>query len=108
MTYMCRLGDANCSCSGFERSSCHNSRAIECHCGKDGHALNSINCPVHGKIVEIEKLRDFVRWVDTWVSNPAASYSTSALDGMFGMTRDRIAALSDLTKNRKSKPKDSI
>jgi hypothetical protein len=20
----------------------------DCHCGKDGHALNSINCPVHG------------------------------------------------------------
>jgi hypothetical protein len=24
----------------------------ECHCGKDGHALNSINCPVHGMIDE--------------------------------------------------------
>jgi hypothetical protein len=21
----------------------------ECHCGKNGHALNSINCPIHGK-----------------------------------------------------------
>jgi hypothetical protein len=21
----------------------------ECHCGKDGHALSSINCPVHGR-----------------------------------------------------------
>lgn len=20
-----------------------------CHCGKDGHALGSVNCPVHGK-----------------------------------------------------------
>lgn len=20
----------------------------ECHCGKEGHALNSVNCPVHG------------------------------------------------------------
>ena len=19
-----------------------------CHCGKDGHALNSVNCPIHG------------------------------------------------------------
>jgi hypothetical protein len=27
----------------------------ECHCGKDGHALNSVNCPVHGyAIVEME------------------------------------------------------
>lgn len=40
-----------------------------------------------------EPLRDFARWVDTWVSNPAASYSSAALDGLFGMTRDRIAAL---------------
>jgi hypothetical protein len=24
----------------------------ECHCGKDGHALNSINCPVHGTFSE--------------------------------------------------------
>jgi hypothetical protein len=47
MTYVCRLGDS-CSCSGFEQGSCHNSRAIECHCGKRGHALNSVNCPVHG------------------------------------------------------------
>lgn len=22
----------------------------KCHCGKNGHALNSINCPVHGKM----------------------------------------------------------
>ena len=22
--------------------------AAECHCGKDGHPLGSINCPVHG------------------------------------------------------------
>lgn len=21
---------------------------VLCHCGKDGHALNSVNCPVHG------------------------------------------------------------
>lgn len=35
-----------------------------------------------------------VGWVETWASNPACSYSTAALDGLFGMTRDRIAALS--------------
>ena len=22
---------------------------LECHCGKDGHALHSVNCPIHGK-----------------------------------------------------------
>lgn len=44
--------------------------------------------------------RNFVSWVDSWVSNPAGSYSTAALDGLFGMTRDKIAALSDMTKDR--------
>jgi hypothetical protein len=24
-------------------------QAVACHCGKDGHALGSINCPVHGR-----------------------------------------------------------
>ncbi len=42
---------------------------------------------------EIARLRDFVNWVDSWVSNPVGSYSVSALDGLFGMTRDRIAEL---------------
>lgn len=22
---------------------------VDCHCGKDGHALNSVNCPAHGQ-----------------------------------------------------------
>jgi hypothetical protein len=22
-----------------------------CHCGKDGHAFNSVNCPIHGERV---------------------------------------------------------
>lgn len=22
-----------------------------CHCGRDGHALNSVNCPVHGESI---------------------------------------------------------
>lgn len=37
-----------------------------------------------------EALIDFMRWVDSWVSNPVGSYSVDALDGLFGMTRDRI------------------
>ena len=44
---------------------------------------------------EIDRLRFFVDWVDSIVSNPVSSYSTAALDGLFGMTRDRIAALSN-------------
>lgn len=42
---------------------------------------------------ERDRLRDFADWVDTWVSNPATSYSVYALDGLFAMTRDRLAAL---------------
>lgn len=50
------------------------------------------NAALEGKR-QNEPLLDFARWVDTWVSNPAASYSTAALDGLFGMTRDRLASL---------------
>lgn len=50
---------------------------------------------------EMERLRDFARWVDTWVSNPVGSYSVSALDGLFGMTRDRLAALPSERKEAK-------
>lgn len=28
----------------------------KCHCGKDGHALNSINCPVHGTTPSTEQI----------------------------------------------------
>ena len=28
----------------------------KCHCGKDGHALNSINCPVHSIKKRMERL----------------------------------------------------
>lgn len=49
-------------------------------------------CPIC-LAAENERLRDFVTWVDTWVSNPVTSYSVYALDGLFGMTRDRIAAV---------------
>jgi len=42
---------------------------------------------------ENERLREFSAWVDTWVSNPATSYSVYTLDGLFGMTRDKLAAL---------------
>ena len=42
---------------------------------------------------ENERLREFSTWVDTWVSNPVTSYSVYALDGIFGRTRDKLAAL---------------
>lgn len=50
---------------------------------------------IHEVADELASLREFARWVDTWISNPAASYSTDALDGLFGMARDRIALLHD-------------
>lgn len=49
---------------------------------------------------ELEKLHDFALWIDTWISNPAASYSNAALDGLFGMARDRMAALAILSVPR--------
>lgn len=42
---------------------------------------------------EVQQLSGFTDWVETWVSNSAGSYSSDALDGLFGMARDRIAAL---------------
>lgn len=42
---------------------------------------------------EIQQLREFAAWVDTWVSNPAGAYSVHALIGLFAMTRDRLFAL---------------
>lgn len=43
---------------------------------------------------------DLIQWIETWVSNPAGAYSTAALDGLFGMTRDRIAALSSTLRDQ--------
>lgn len=42
---------------------------------------------------ERDRLREFAAWVDTWVSNPVGAYSVSALDGLFGMARDRLGAI---------------
>lgn len=44
-------------------------------------------------IAKAPEMLDFIQWIETWVSNPAASYSTDALDGLFGMARDRLSAL---------------
>jgi hypothetical protein len=42
---------------------------------------------------EIERLREFAAWVDTWVSNPIGAYSVAALDGLFAMARARLAEM---------------
>jgi hypothetical protein len=68
-------------------------------CPECGAKLGEVCWPgINQDLQDVKKLRDFAMWVDTWVSNPAASYSTAALDGLFGMTRDRIAALSDTSQ----------
>lgn len=50
------------------------------------------------KDAEIRVLRDFVDWVETWTSSPIGSFSVSGLDGLFGMTRDKIAYIRSLKK----------
>lgn len=40
----------------------------ECHCGKDGHALNSINCPVHGHKSGVLTMEEMKRAYDYMTS----------------------------------------
>lgn len=44
-------------------------------------------------IIERNALKAFAEWIATWVNSPAGAFSTDALDGLFGMTRDRLARL---------------
>jgi predicted nucleic acid-binding Zn-ribbon protein len=53
---------------------------------------------------QLANVRDFVRWVDSWVSNPVGAYSVCALDGLFGMTRDKIAALAQTSSKETQEP----
>lgn len=48
---------------------------------------------------EAKELREFVAWVDTWVSNPVGSYSHPALAGLFSQTREKIALLAALSRS---------
>ena len=43
--------------------------------------------------MRVAELEFVLGWVETWVSNPASTYSTDALNGLFGMTLDKISAL---------------
>ena len=78
--------------------------AMECANMYDGPVARSIADDIENlspsAAAEITALRARVAvlegalaWVDTWVSNPSGSYSVEALNGLFGMTRDRLAAL---------------
>lgn len=42
---------------------------------------------------EVQQLRLFAGFVESVVANPVGAYSVSALDGIFGLMRDKIAAL---------------
>lgn len=46
----------------------------------------------------IRRQKDVIDWVESWISNPVGSYSVAALDGLFAMTRDRIAELQPSTE----------
>ena len=48
---------------------------------------------LHKVEAERNDLRTFAEWVETWISSPVGAFSVHALDGLFGMTRDRLAAL---------------
>lgn len=53
---------------------------------------------------QLEQYKNFAGWVDSWVSHPVGSYSVAALDGLFGMTRDRLAMLPDAALDPKPEP----
>lgn len=42
---------------------------------------------------QVEKQRSCIDWISTWVNQPVGAFSVAALDGLFGMARDRIASL---------------
>jgi hypothetical protein len=57
---------------------------------------------------DLQKLQEFAAWVETWVSNPVGAYSVQALDGLFAMTRERLAALSQDTHSLPLKPQEAV
>lgn len=66
--------------------------------------LNSAARPVLRRAADkLEQAQAVIDWIDSWVSNPVGSYSVSALDGLFGMTRDKIATLSSALRNEDGK-----
>lgn len=72
----------------------HNAPALPvgpCDCSAD--APMDVNSREAALWSENMRLKSFVDWVDSWVSNPVGSYSVAALDGLFGMTRDQIERL---------------
>jgi hypothetical protein len=72
-----------------------------CHCGKDGHALNSINCPIHGKMsqkAKIEKLRETLESIAAWrLVNISGEYEHGLRDIIRSITDCASAALDSLT-----------
>ena len=49
----------------------------KCHCGKNGHALNSINCPVHGSASQdarMERIEEAIKKLDKVVKINALPY----------------------------------
>lgn len=72
MKYNCGAGEHDTLSEAVHCGDNHSIKDLEkeCHCGKDGHALNSINCPVHGyyivpKDVELESKSWQAKFLDT-------------------------------------------
>ncbi len=64
-------------------------------CPKCGAGLGEVCWPgINNDLQGLKRYQDFAQWVGTWVSKPVGSYSVTALKGLFGMTRDKLAALS--------------
>jgi hypothetical protein len=57
----------------------------------DYQRINLMVTAGHAAADRIEELENFASWVETWVSNPVGAYSVSAIDGLFGMARDKLA-----------------
>lgn len=56
----------------------------------DGCMVGVSRQAVDEVLAEVERLRNIVEHVETWVGNPASAYSMMALDGLFRSTREMI------------------
>jgi hypothetical protein len=65
----------------------------ECTFDRGCGCLEAIGAALATKDAEIKRYQEVIYWIDAWISNPVGSYSVSALDGLFAMTRDKISSL---------------
>jgi hypothetical protein len=56
----------------------------ECHCGRDGHPLHSVNCPVHGREAQIAEAAMAIRLRDSTDEFANARAALDAIDRVRG------------------------